>query len=196
MSRRTIRRTSSVRCHTRRSLCLALAAVPLLTLRAMAAYPSSWLSPLSGHWNDVTKWSTPWSYPNNATNAFSATINAAGNPYAVRFAIPEGVAVSGVTVRSPDVTLLHTAGTLTVEDFSSGLLLGGGARYELSGGTLNLGRYGGGVIGHHGAGAFVHTGGTVVQRGSVAVGFGGSLGTGVGSLLIDGHNTRWISIPD
>ncbi len=163
---------------------------------------SFWLNPVSGDWTDPTKWSSNPVFPNNGSQTFDVTIAAAGSPYSVLFnspAIP--VNVDSLDLDSPNVTLVHAAGTLKLGriELSGGgspaLRVGAGARYRLHGGTLELATGNTfNLVGTEGTGSFQQQAGTVQQRGSLLVGFGGgSFGSGVGSLAIQGG--QWLHDP-
>src|SRR5438445_8036287 len=73
----------------RRRLCsraaIGLAAAVGVGSMAMAD-TATWLNPVSGNWNDATKWSTNPNYPNNGTPAgvnYDANVAASGAAYSI-----------------------------------------------------------------------------------------------------------------
>jgi hypothetical protein len=90
-------------------LAATLVAAALVGSRTLAEEtPAFWLAPVSGNWNDATKWSTAPGFPSNtAAVDFDVTLNATGAKYTVYTPVATaGYPVGRLTLDSPDVTLL------------------------------------------------------------------------------------------
>jgi len=108
-------------------------AFAMLPARAAGDTTATWQSETSGDWTNALLWSTNPSYPNNGTPTgvnYQAWINATGGT-AYTVTLDSDVAVDALTLDSPDVTLQHSAGTLT----ASTLNVNAGS-YLLEGGTI------------------------------------------------------------
>lgn len=102
----------------------------LLTVPAAVAADYAWSAPASGAWGVAANWGSP--IAPNAPDA-NATLGVTGAPYTVTLGSP--IALRDLAITSPDATLAHTAGTLTL----GGTLLVAAGRYSLNGGTISGG---------------------------------------------------------
>lgn len=122
---------SVVRCAGVIGLC-AGAALAVSSARA-AQVTANWLAPVSGNWNDASKWSTP-QFPNNGSPAgltYNVVIDAAGAAYEVLLEqLP--VTLDSLTINSADAMLVQSGHSLTL--LGASLVQAG--RYRFSFGSL------------------------------------------------------------
>src|SRR6476661_7964426 len=93
--------------------CLAWSASP-----ALAQTTASWLTPVSGSWNEPVKWSSSPFYPNNdnpPSTSYDVFIAAQGQKHVVYLNISAptlNVSLNSLTLDSPDAMLEIYNGTL------------------------------------------------------------------------------------
>jgi hypothetical protein len=132
---------------SRRAVVSSVVLTALCGLPARAGTEARWLNPVSGQWDDPSKWSTDPVFPNNGTPAgttYDALVDATGTPYTVTVA--RNPVLDRLTIDSPDATVSAYDQTLTagVVDLRAGTLSldSGwlvGARVQSSGGQFQIG---------------------------------------------------------
>src|SRR4051794_18794435 len=107
---------------TLRALARFAAVLALASTVGRAQTLAVWVDPISGNWNDPTRWSINPLFPNNGTppgSTYVARIAASGSPYTVTLNTP--IAVSGLDLTSAAATLrildnvALSAGTIHLE---------------------------------------------------------------------------------
>jgi hypothetical protein len=118
----------------KRAVAVAASSALLTILSAgqwsIAGTPAIWSSPVSGAFNDATKWSTNPNYPSN--NTYDAFLNATGNAYTVT--LGSATSIENITINSSNATLDQSA-NLTL----SGILSVASGNYIVDNGTVTGG---------------------------------------------------------